>query len=498
MIEPNTQSRIPADERQMCLDLLALFKIEGNPASEMITEGQLEIFWCIVYRPSTRAQIICSTQYGKSLVVALACLVVSCIQEEVIAVVAPSDDKAKIIMRYYIEHIGDNILFQEKLDKHTRLDRLQQEESKDRILLRKDQKTGAQGGIFVVSAQTNSAKKSLEAAMGLGSKIVIGDEYCLIPDDTEATIFRMISGKGPEAFYCKIGNPFYRDTPYNHFFKSWDSDNNYFKIFIDYHQALREGRYNPAFIEEAKEKPQFAVLFECKFPEPGTMDADGWTPLLSETEIEMAQEETENLTFAGTRMMGVDCAEGKGVDASVDVVRGMNLMECVFESNTVDEMQHAGQVLLDIEEYKINPLNVGVDTSGGGVISRCREQGKTVQGVNTAEAAFDDKRFYNKRAEGYWLFRQWIKNGGKLKPHKRWKELRFIKYKVHSSGRIIILDKDTIRKKAKCSPDLCDAGMHTFIIAQHSHTAKTEDQMFFDKRMKVNKMKMALKRRRGY
>lgn len=497
MVTENKHSRIPLDERQTCMDLLELFMIEGKPASEMVTEGQLEIFWCIVYRPSTRAQIICSTQYGKSLVVALACIVVSCVQEEVISVVAPSDEKAKIIMRYFIEHLGDNILFSEKLDKHTRLDRLRQEESKDRIMLRKNEKTGEQGGIFVVSAQTNNSKKSLEAAMGLGSKIVIGDEYCLVPDDTEATIFRMIAGKGPEAFYCKIGNPFYRDEPYSHFYKTWEADNNYFKIFIDYKQAVDEGRYNIPFVEEAKEKPQFGVLFECKFPDAGTTDKDGWTSLLTDKEIEMAQEETENLIFAGTKMMGVDCAEGKGVDYSANVVRSMNLAECVFESNMVDEMQHAGQVILDIDTFGVHPLNVAIDNSGGGVISRCREEGKAVQGVNMAEQAFDPRKYVNKRAEGYWLLREWIKRGGKLKPHKRWKEFKFIKYKTHSSGRIIILDKETIRKNSKRSPDLCDALMQTFLIPPHA-TGESAEKVFFSKKMKMNRMKDALKKKRLY
>lgn len=498
MIDKNKEGKIPLDERRICLELLALFKIEGRPADEMVTEGQLEIFWCLVYRPSTRAQILCTTQYGKSLFVALACIIISCIQEEVISVVAPSAEKAKIIMRYYIEHIGDNILFREKLDKHTRLDRLQQEESKDRIMLRKDRHSGAQGGIFVISANTSNSKKSLEAAMGFGSKIVVGDEYCLVPDDTEATIFRMISGKGPEAFYCKIGNPFYRDEPYSHFFETWDDeDNTYYKIFIDYKQALAEGRYNGQFIEEARDKPQFAVLYECLFPDPGSTDKDGWTSLLTELEIKMAMEETENIEFAGTRMLGADCAEGKGVDSSVNIVRAMNIAECVFESNTVDEMQHAGQIINDMEKYKVDPLNVAIDNSGGGTIARIREQRRAVQSVNTAESPMDIKRFVNKRAEGYWLTREWIKKGGKLRPHKRWKEFKFIKYKTHSSGKIIILDKDTIRKNAHVSPDLCDGLMHTFIIPQHTEPQNAE-QLFFRKHMRQNKMKDALKRKRGY
>jgi hypothetical protein len=260
---------------------------------------------------------------------------------------------------------------------------------------------------------------------------------------------------------------------------------------------VNEGRYNLPFIEEAKEKPQFGVLFECKFPDTGTMDKDGWTPLLTEKEIEMAQEETENLLFAGTKLMGVDCAEGKGVDASVNVLRGMNIAECVFESNTVDEMQHAGQVVLDMDTHGVHPLNVAIDNSGGGVISRCREEGKAVQSVNTAEQAFDPRKYFNKRAEGYWLLREWIKRGGKLRPHKRWKELKFIKYKVHSSGRIIILDKDTIRKNSKRSPDLGDALMHTFLIAPHA-TGDSAEKVFFNKKMKMNRMKDALKKRRGY
>lgn len=489
MLELKRESKIPLDERKVCIGLLQMFRIEGVSADELATEGQLEIFWCIVFRPSTRAQIICSTQYGKSLFVALACIVVSCIQEEVISVVAPSSEKAKIIMRYYIEHIGDHKLFMEKLDAHTKLDRLRQEESKDRIMLRNG------GGIFVVSANAGNSKKTLEAAMGFGSKIVVGDEYCLIPDETEATIFRMIAGKGPQAFYCKIGNPFYREEPNSHFYKTWVEDNVYYKVFIDYKQALAEGRYTEFFIKEAREKPQFAVLFECKFPDPGTMDDDGYTSILTETEIEQAQDEAQEIPFAGTKMLGSDCCEGKGQDAAANVLRGMNVAECLFESNTVDEMQHAGQIVRDMEDNKVDPLNVAIDANGpgGGIVSRIREQKRAVQGINTAEKAFDHKRYFNKRAEGFWLVRQWIKNGGKLKPHKRWKEGKHIKYKVHSSGRIIIKSKDDMRKEGIPSPDLWDALMHTFLISPHTSTLAAED-IFFARKMMKNKMKMALKK----
>lgn len=146
----------------------------------------------------------------------MACLIISCIQHKRVAIVAPSNDKAKLTMRYYIEHLGDNPLFAAQLEKNTRLERLKQEESKERITLRNG------GGIFVLSAQQRNATKSIEAAMGEGADIVILDESCLVQDNTEATIFRMIAGKGPNAFYCKIGNPFYVDPPHSHFHTTWN------------------------------------------------------------------------------------------------------------------------------------------------------------------------------------------------------------------------------------------------------------------------------------
>src|SRR3990167_1340608 len=108
-------------ERTVALGLLKLFTSEGRTYDQIVTEGQLEIFHAIVFRKWDRVQILCSTQYGKSLFVALACLIVSCIQGEMVAVVASSNDKAKIIMRYFIDYLGDNPLFFTQLDKNSKL-----------------------------------------------------------------------------------------------------------------------------------------------------------------------------------------------------------------------------------------------------------------------------------------------------------------------------------------------------------------------------------------
>src|SRR3990167_1054622 len=235
--------KIPKDERAKCLEFLGLFKIKGRRVSEIATPGQVEIFHAIVFQPHKRVHVMCSTQIGKSDFISMACVVLSCIKGEVVCVVAPTGEKAKIIMRYYIQHLGDSPLFYELLDANTKLERLQQEENKERIILRNA------GGIFVISANTSNSLKSIESSMGFDCKNVVSDESSLIPDDIEATIFRMIAGQGKDAFYCKVGNPFYR----NHFLKSF-RDDRYYKINLDYKRGLAEGRYTHEFIEEARLK----------------------------------------------------------------------------------------------------------------------------------------------------------------------------------------------------------------------------------------------------
>jgi len=128
---------IPTKElRQATDNLLRFFKIEGEPLIDKITEGRKIIFYSLVFQLYPRIQIICSTQYGKSLMVAFASLILTCILGKKVAVVAPSNNKARIIMRYYVDHLGDNIVFWSQLEKNTKLERLRQEESKMRIILK--------------------------------------------------------------------------------------------------------------------------------------------------------------------------------------------------------------------------------------------------------------------------------------------------------------------------------------------------------------------------
>ena len=446
-----TLQEMTPDQRDVCLKLLSLFKIEGKTADQVVTEGQLQIFYELIFRPHKRLQILTSTQYGKSFIVALACIIISCIQKEVVAVIAPTTEKAKIIMRYYIEHLGDNPLFYSQLEKDTKLDRLRMEENKDRIILKN------KGGIFVISVQAGNSKKGMESAMGSGAKICIQDESGLIPDTIEATIFRMIAGKGEEAFYCKIGNPFYR----NHFLKSY-RDDNYFKIFIDYQQGLKEGRYTQEFIQEAKNKPYFDVLYECKFPSAEGADSSGYSPLIGEDYLHSRMRDI--VPMVGKLRWGIDVA-GEGSNYSVIVERGWSGARILYKENNHDTMNFVALIVQMFKDTKNKPTRIYVDKVGIGKpvydrLKEFREIADLVVGVSAGESAQDGNTFFNARAEMFWRLKDWL-GIGELEG-KDWLDLLDIRYKPQSDRKIKIKSKDEMMKDGVVSPDIADGLSLTF------------------------------------
>ena len=435
--------------------LLSLFKIADKRGDEILTEGQKEIFYNLTFQPSKRVIVNVCTQYGKSLTTALACIILTCVRNQLVAVVAPTTAKAKIIMRYYIDHLGDNAVFYTQLEKDTKLERLRQEENKERIILRNG------GGIFVVSANQRNYIKSLESAMGLGAKNVIGDEMCLIRDDTESTIFRMIAGQ-KEGFYAKLGNPFYKQKPYSHFWQSW-RDPNYKKIHIDYKQGLAERRYTEEFIAEAKKKPNFRVLFESEFPLEDTIDIHGYSPLIAEEELDKAY--IDNVELGGKLKMGIDIAGG-GRNRSVIVIRGANAAKIVYYARNDDTMSFVGDTLKIAKQENVFELYPDVVGIGKGYCDRLLEESENKYNVyptNVGESPENTDDFINIRAEAYWKAKEWLNQGGRLIKHDGWEELLNIRYKTQSSKKIKIISKEDLLKEGIESPDVGDAFMLTFI-----------------------------------
>jgi hypothetical protein len=475
------------EHKKKLLAVLALFIIDGKPASEALAEFQIEIIYNIVYRPHKRLHIMCSTQTGKSLAVAIACIILTAIIGERVCVVAPTNDKYKIIMRYYRDHLKDNEMWVAQLEKESKLDRLIMEDTAKRITL----KNG--GAMYGISAQAGNSSKGIESAMGEGAKNVILDEAALIPDLIESTVFRMIAGQGESGFYCKIGNPFYR----NHFLKSYN-DPAYFKIEIDYKRALKDGRYTPLFISEAKRKPLFSILFENKFPGEEMYDEGMWLNLLPQSRITVRH--PVGIPFINQRILGIDPA-GEGKDISAFCIRDAfqaQIVAKLLQSNAKLTTQ-TGLTL--VEKYKpIIDRDIVVDAFGQGTdvgkeFALATKGKMDIYTVLLGNKPIDEerynKRFFrrrpievtindeihtdkediymNLRAVAYFRMRDWIMAGGVIidedGDNPPWKEeIASIKYRRSLQGNVIqIMSKKERAERGLPSPNMADALALTFL-----------------------------------
>ena len=363
-----------------------------------------------------------------------------------ISIPAPTTDKAKIIMRYYIQHLADHPLFYSQLEKEDKMDKLLMETTKDRLVLKN------KGGVFILSVQATNAVKGFQAAMGEGSRIVIQDESALIPDNIESTVFRMIAGKS-DAMYVKIGNPFYR----NHFYKS-SQDPRYLQIFIDFKQGLREGRYNYDFIEEARTKPNFDILFACLFPPADQIGIDGYIRLLTDNELQSVSSNTGE--HAGYKILGIDPAAGG--DNSAMVVKSANLQEIVFNQKLQNTMDLVGIAMEKYRDYHCDYIVVDKTGIGQGVFDRLKDAGYPIRGVSFGEKSEEDM-FQNLKAEWHWRERKWLLSGGRLVQDSNWQEFATIKYK-NKDGKIIIQPKEDLFREGIASPNCVDAAVLTMVI----------------------------------
>lgn len=418
------------------------------------TPGQIDILDCIVNRKSPdgkkRVQIIAATRYGKSYPTAAAVLFRASTMSEKWAIVAGTKEKARIIMEYCLMFALNHSAVRTQLMSDTPLDRLRMRRSQDRLVFR------SKGEIRVYSAESHRIAEVSKSLMGFGAPNVVEDESALVRDQLQATVMRML-GDQPDNFLVKIGNPFRR----NHFLRTWNSDR-YYKVFIDYHQGLKEGRYAQDYIEEMKEEAMFNILYECKFPEADAIDEAGWLPLLTDIEIERAT--VKNSQMFGDKRLGNDVAGG-GRNFSVSVLRGYNVAKVLYRKNTPDTMIFVGNIVNFASTLKIKNPDIFVDKVGVGKggYDRLTELKGGVVGFNGGESPMDKVRFLNLRAEAYWRAREWVLRGGKLEESEYWDELTKIKYKVvDSSGRLKIMSKEQMLKEGIDSPDVADAFSMTF------------------------------------
>lgn len=466
-------SQFSDEEYRIVLNMLESHRFLDDFGQLIIwTPGQIDIIACIFFRRApdgrTRVQIMTTTQYGKSKAVGVGVALRAAYKPGRWALVAPSNEKAKIIMDNVIKAtVQDPLLRSQLVYEGSQIDRLMMERSKERLVY----KDGGEVRVFSVDSRNKQA--SGEALMGFGSPNVIEDESALIEDEMHAKVMRMLGGFPDNNFLLKIGNPFRR----NHFLKSHQSDR-YYKILVDYHQAVEEGRLTADYVQEQRETispAMFQIFYECEFPAADSMDDKGWMPLLTEEQIEKAFVD-KGIGF-GDPVLGSDVA-GEGRNLSVNVVRWPNYMKIVRKENEPDVVKWGTKIVMDKNTYRVHPHNVAIDKNGVGLGSynqvnhlvRSAFTGSPgVIGIVSGTAANDQELYRDLKAEMFMELRKWVIAGGMIERDKAWFELTKIHYRVieeKAKRKIEIMGKLEMKSNGWESPDTADAGSFTFFRRQ--------------------------------
>jgi len=438
-------------------------------------DGQAEIIEIVAKRLYPRVHVMTATQFGKSTGVAIGSLLRVSNYPEKWTIIGGTQKKARIIMAQVIQHSFDHEQFYKRLElsKEESLERLRRERSKNRLTFKTD--LGGFGEILILSAEAERKRDFEEPLIGFGSPNILEDDAALIPNPIHSTVMRMLGGH-KDNFLMKIGNPFRR----NHFLKSFQNPN-YYKVVIDWEQAVKEGRLTKEFIEEMKKEAFFDILYECKFPSEEMILEGGWMPVMTEDDLNR-QLIDEPPYLVGEIRMGVDVASG-GRNWSVVVLRADNFAQIIYRSHLKDPVELATKVkelwdkinavysrsdrMATVYGMRSERAKVFVDAMGVGA----KTYGKLKEiipnytfGVLAGDKAIEFEKFFNKKAEMIWRMRETILAGLKLVRHQDWTQLLDLKYKIHMDRRIKTMPKEQMIREGIESPDAVDALALTFSL----------------------------------
>lgn len=233
------------------------------------------------------------------------------------------------------------------------------------------------------------------------------------------------------------------------------------------------GRVNPEFVadiidEYGKESNAYRVRVQGLFPKA---DDDTIIPFES---VETALTRDVKPNLAHSTVWGVDV----GLTGDLSAIakrRGHELLEKIkTRAQLKDTMLVVGFVKSewDMTPEWLRPTDICVDFLGlgAGVANRLRELGLPARAINVSEnSSLDPERFKNLRTELWFSARDWFMSnecklpGGEARDQRLERELTAQRYKImNSSGQVIAMPKDEMRKSLKRSPDRADAFILTF------------------------------------
>lgn len=298
--------------------------------------------------------------------------------------------------------------------------------------------------------------------------MAILDEAGGIPDSVMAAAEGALS-TGTEGHIIIAGNPTHRSGP---LFRACTTEKRLWKVWeinSDPDDPNHNSRVKADWAREQIEKygrdhPYVLVNVLGQFP-PHSFNA-----LIGDDEVAEAQNrmyrDVDLITYP--RILGIDVAR-MGDDKSVIARRhGWQMYPFIARRNVESGQMGARLTNHAWEDFRADAAFI--DGTGGFGLTwyDClRDLGRTAIPIGFATKATQDDRYYNKRAEIYFEFVQWIKQGGAL-PRPDTEEARNLAKALvnttftHKGDRMILEDKDDVKAKIGFSPDEADAAALTF------------------------------------
>lgn len=233
---------------------------KGEPFE--MTPKQCELFESVINPAYHWVWDSAPTRYGKSDIISMACLYLAVFHRLKIPIVAGSEDKAKKIMEYVVQHIGDhpdiyNGLINVNISE---IDKLKVTVSKDAL------RWSDGGWIYIVSIDSRSLIKKGEGVVGDGGDVVVLEEAGLIRDKEQfSKVVRMPERNNGWGKLVQSGN-----CVENSVFEDAFNSPLYHKVRITLEDAVREGRYSEDELDEKKSQTtskDWKRYYLVEFPE---------------------------------------------------------------------------------------------------------------------------------------------------------------------------------------------------------------------------------------
>lgn len=317
-------------------------------------------------------------------------------------------------------------------------------------------------------------KENPEALAGVHGDFVmmLVDEASGVPEE----IFNTAEGAmtGENVLIIMISNP---TRVIGYFYDSHHKDKHNWQTFefSSLDSPIVDRGYVQRIIDKhGEDSDEYKIRVLGEFPSTDMLDDSGYIPLLDENDLIFANEEE----FVGERMLGVDVA-GEGSNKTVWVLRDAYQAKVIASELVSSPKSVAQKTLTLMDRYSVKDRYVFVDGFGVGAatVTELALAGHRVQSVNVGDKPVDVERYINKRAELFWLMREWLITGGKLIGIDKWDDLRVIRYRRELSGKMKIKGKREMVRDGIQSPDVADALMLTFAKKTPSILAAMQDNL---------------------